>query len=619
MRPYWLLIGLVACGAEETKGAPAPCPEFSKLGAEQPVFVEATASWGLTDLAPAGVRISAVDFDGDGWTDLAVRSSGADTWGETRKNWLLRNTGGGRFEDVTEASGILLRRGGGGGGRPGPVWVFGDVDNDGDLDVYTGLPDDGSEGETSELMLNNGDGTFSLGPEDSDLRRAAGDMPYGASFVDVDKDGRVDLWVAQYDNSSGPQRDRLYRNLGGGRFYEVANDHGIDSERWSALSDLNEGRAHTRAWAALACDLNDDGWPELLSASYGRSPNHLWRANGDGTYTNASVESGYAFDDRTDWSDNESACCWCTLHPEAPGCGDVPEPEAIRCNSDDDAFRWDHDYDREPFRLGGNSGATICVDADNDGRMDLLTSEIVHWDVGASSDPSELLFNTGEASVRFERPGNEATGLTRVHTISDWNDGDITGSAFDFDNDGRMDLYIGSSDYPGARGLLYHNEGDRTFTPVPIELGIDHMRSHGSAIADFDRDGDLDIVVGHSTARCDDDCYDTAVVRFFENQSGNGAHYLELELEGTGGANRAAIGAQIRLTADGLLQTHQVDGGHGQWGQQDDLRQYFGLGDTCEAEVEIRWPDAAGTVERFTLQGPGRVKIRQGGQPQAVD
>ena len=221
--------------------------------------------------------------------------------------------------------------------------------------------------------------------------------------------------------------------------------------------------------------------------------------------------------------------------------------------------------------------------------------------------------------MSFERPGNEATGLTREHELVAWNDGDITSSAFDFDNDGQLDVWIGSSDYEGARGLLFHNQGGRSFEAVPLDIGIDHTRSHGSAVADFDNDGDLDIVVGHSTARCEDDCYETNRIRFFENDVGEDANFVQLELEGGGDANTSAIGAQITLVADGRTQVRQVDGGHGQFGQQDPLAQHFGLGEACTAEVTVRWPDASGTTQRVTLGQPGRFRLKQGGEPQKLD
>jgi len=585
----WLALACTRDVATKDSQPPEPiCVDDSSWTSGETAFVQETAAWGLEDIAAVGVRVSAVDFDGDGWPDLVVRS-GAGV-GEGGKTWVLRNTTEGSFEDVTPA---LLGRTG--AVREGATWVFADVDGDGDLDAYSGLADSSGafEGETSEILLNDGAGDFTLGSEDLDLRRGAGDMPYGASFADVDGDGHVDLWVTQYP-ASDYQFDRLYLGDGTGGFYEVTKDRGLKTKRWSDVSEINEALAHSVAWAALACDLDDDGRPELLASSYGRAPNHLWKNDGAGNFENVSVASGYAFDHRTDWSDNESARCWCTLHPDDTDCAGVPEPELITCTQDAHAFRWNHSSDREPYRLGGNSGATMCGDVDNDGQVDLLTTEIVHWDVGSSSDPAELLFNTGD--LVFERPGNEVTGLVREYDRVDWNDGDITGSLFDFDNDGLADVYIGNSDYPGSRGQLWHQVSPRSFEPVPIEVGIDHFRSHGSAVADFDLDGDLDVVLGHSGARCDDDCYESKHVRFFENQLGG--NFVRLRLTGTTGSNTAAIGARVRLTTE-VTQTRQVLGGHGQWGAQDDLAVHFGLGDACTGTVEVRWP--SGLVESFEV------------------
>ncbi len=614
-----MIIALLLACQSDVPETPPVCAVGSAWSGSEVVFEDRSEAWGLDEIGPVGVRLSAVDFDGDGWIDLAVRSGNSrdDFAAGTRSAWLLRNTGDGRFEDVTVASGIRQLRGSDDTdtGRPGAVWVWADVDNDGDLDVYTGLPDpDADESEHSEILLNQGDGTFELAEEISGWR-SSDDAPYGAAFSDVDRDGRVDLWLGQYRGTGGVvQSDELWLGDGSGGFEKQSRRLGIKTEDWVDVETLNEARAHTLAWSAAACDLNGDGWPELLASSYGRSPNHLWLNDG-GSFTNWSVESGYAFDHRTDWTTNENARCFCTLQPSAEDCEGVPAPELMGCAAGQE-LRWSHDADREPYRLGGNSGATVCRDVDNDGWPDLLTTEIVHWDVGDSSDPSELLFNTGGEAPHFERPGNEVTGLTRTHDIDGWNDGDITGSILDFDNDGWPDVYIGSSDYPSARGWLWHQSDPRSFERVPKGQGVDHLRSHGSVVADFDRDGDLDLVVGHSTARCDDDCYSPAVPRLLENLTNDEgqSNWVSLKLIASPatGANAAAIGARVRVVADGLTQTQEVVGGHGQWGSQDPLELHFGLGASCGAEVEVRWPDAGGTTEAFVVPGSGRYVLTRG-------
>ena len=113
---------------------------------------------------------------------------------------------------------------------------------------------------------------------------------------------------------------------------------------------------------------------------------------------------------------------------------------------------------------------------------------------------------------------------------------DSTGSGaafFDYDRDGWMDLYLGASEYPGNRGLLFHQSSPLVFNAVSIEDAFEHNRSDGAVAADFDRDGDLDLLVGHSHMRCEptmpNDCYPTRQIRLFENVIGQDASWLQLE------------------------------------------------------------------------------------------
>ena len=200
-----IVLALLACKKELPDSSPADttpppiCHDGTRWSEGQVQFAEATDAWGLTAIQATGVRLTAVDFDNDGYTDLAVRKgAGEDNFTTaTRDTWLLRNTGLGTFEDVTEASGLVTGRDGDATrGRPGVTWAWADVDNDGDLDVYTGLNDaENILDEQSELRLNNGDGTFSLAPETA--ISLGKDEPYGAAFTDVNRDGNVDLWITQ--------------------------------------------------------------------------------------------------------------------------------------------------------------------------------------------------------------------------------------------------------------------------------------------------------------------------------------------------------------------------------------------------------------------------------------
>ena len=589
----------------------------------QPLFRE------RTDFIPdgvQGVRLSAIDYDGDGDADLIVRRGGTliddHNDGGTRALWLLRNDGSAHFEDVTLASGIVDRRRGTDPnlGRPAEVLAFGDMDNDGDLDLFSGI-DQGAtaaRGETSEVLRNNG-GFFGLTSTTNPIRQAERPAAIaGAAWVDADLDGLLDLWLVHASDADGPQQDELFRGRGDGNFDAITASSGLTTVASPTIEEANQAAAHGHGWSALACDLNNDGLAELLAANYGRAPNQLWvRNSAESPFENRSVSSGYAYDANLDWTDNQSARCYCKLNPDAPDCAGVPAPDLIACSQPSDVFRWSHASDREPWRLGGNSGTTVCADVDNDGNFDLLTTEIVHWDVGGSSDGSELLFGT-TGGLRFERPGNASTGLVRLDSIPDWNHGDMTAAIFDFDNDGLADIYLGAADYPGNRGLLYHQVAPRHFEPVSVEDAFEHNRSHGVAVADFDNDGDLDLVLGHSRARCDatapSDCYATQKVRFFENLTATSGHWLQLRLEGGTGTNRAAIGARVEVSTASGTQSQQVGGGHGHYGIQHDLRLHFGLGAACDATVVVHWPNASRTTSTLHLSADRRYRLVEGSE-----
>ncbi|MFH1436615.1 MAG: VCBS repeat-containing protein, partial [Pseudomonadota bacterium] len=174
------------------------CNEGTSWTPGTAAFRDVTWQWGL--LGVVGVYLNTADIDGDGWPDLLVRNGGGPddfSAGGERSRWVLRNTGAGGFEDVTRSSGLLAGRVNEDPdfGRNAQLFAAGDVNNDGILDVFTGISRidylDGST-ETSEIMLGSGDGTFTPGPADSAARFAdKSSNPVGASFVDFDLDGNL--------------------------------------------------------------------------------------------------------------------------------------------------------------------------------------------------------------------------------------------------------------------------------------------------------------------------------------------------------------------------------------------------------------------------------------------
>ncbi len=571
-----------------------------------PTFTDKTADWGLADIT--GNRIVAADLDGDGYPDLIVDSIGSNTRGSTtgdlRTHVLMNRAGasGGRtFVDETVSSGYGATRDGAAGEiRSAQVAAVADVDNDGDLDVFSGTfydiskadPTSPADGDRSEIMLNDGKGHFTFGPK---LPTFAdnGTPLTGATFADVDRDGKIDLfvvgWYDHYGTSDVGTQARLEMGNGDGSFHEVVVDAGLLTD----TAGFDQGTNSRPAYGTGSCDVDGDGDADLYISAYGRQWNQLYLNDGAGHFQDVGRASGFAGDDDADYSDNQFFLCWCTLHQsEDPKCPANPQP-ATQCPTPADSYWGPNDV--AAWRNNGNTFSTVCSDITGDGTMDMYNAEIHHWWAGQSSDPSQLLVgDSSGGGIKYTRPGNDQTGMLWPHPTADWNEGGLHAAAVDLDNDGRQDVIVAASDYPDQYSLVFHQKADGSFEEVGEAWGLHHPCASGMAVADFDRDGDLDVVVGSGTARDCGAIWSKNEVHLYENNASTLGHYLEVHLTGKAPVNAAAIGARVTVTAGGVKQMQELDAGYGHMGMQNDTTLHFGLGACTKADsIEVRWPDQA--------------------------
>lgn len=577
-------------------------------------FQDSTERMGLSaPMDPINVLATA-DVDGDGYADLIL----LDTTTNARKKshlFLNRPTDDGlgrRFVEASESSGFFRTRGDDVDGRVSSLVSFGDVDNDGDVDAMSAFYRDRGQFDwldRGEILLNDGSGHFSL----AESPPPAHEEPTTSSlaFFDQDLDGVLDLYLTYWYEQPPFQtpfgmEPQVLRGDGFGGFTDVTHEVGIALTRTRAGIEANT--ALRPLFGGTVCDVNGDGRADLLGATYGRGLNLLYLADRE-RFREIGLASGVAADDRRDPSDDQSYRCYCQGGAER--CN--PRPPAPARGYPCPGRGWYPGDSDQPWSLGGNTFSIACADVDNDGDQDLYTGEIRHPDVGSSSDPSELLLNDGApGDPRFSRPGRDTMGLRPPLPVTA-DEGGQNNGIFDFDGDGWLDLYLGGSPYEQNKGWLFHQKSPGAFEWVGPSSGFNHDCPHGMAIADFDHDGDQDVVVG--TYGCGAVWGTIAPVRYYENIAAE-HNFISVRLVGggRGAANGSGIGAMIRVTAGGITQTHELRGSWGRAALSMDLVAHFGLGAACQIdEISVRWPDRAHSTQVFRgVAANQRVELRQG-------
>ena len=488
-----------------------------------------------------GSGVAIIDYDRDGWPDIflvngTTLSNEPANPKEKPTSHLFHNNHDGTFTDVTSHAGLAFTGWGQG------VCV-GDYDNDGFDDLYVT-----SYGK-NHLFHNQGNGTFKEVAEQSGVSGSGKEWGTGCAFVDYDRDGKLDLVVANYvhfDLATTPKPGAvlscmwkgvpvmcgprglpsapnvIYHNLGDGKFENVSRSSGF--ERTSGHY----------CFSVTTLDYNDDGWPDIYVAC-DSTPSILYRNNHDGTFTDVAADSGVAY--------NEDG--------------------------------------REQAGMGSTS-----ADYDGDGKLDLFKTNF-------SDDTSTLYHANGDGTFTDE---THAAGLAINTDALGW------GVMFvDIDNDGWPDLLVVSghvypevdsaklgSFYREPRFLYYnlgsaHGIGQVRFKDISKTSGpalTEPRSSRGLATADLFNDGRIEAVINNLSDE------PMLLVNLAKNQN----HWLGIHLLGTT-SNRDAIGARVTIHSATRLWVDEVRSGSS-YNSSSDLRLHFGLGgETQLKDIQVRWPN----------------------------
>lgn len=539
---------------------PIPKVDFRDIAAQagltfRHVGGDAGAKTFIPETVGSGVAI--FDYDNDGLPDIFLVNG--TKWSYEKEevratSRLFHNLGQLQFADVTAGAG-LAREGWGQG-----VCV-GDVDNDGFDDLFVTYLGH------NVLYRNQGDGTFQDVTRQAGLAKAGSRWGTGCAFFDYDRDGELDLAVANYlvfQRESAPkpgdshfcvykglhvlcgprgfpgESNLLYRNLGGGKFVDVSEESGFS------------GPTGRYGFSVLTGDFNNDGWTDVYIAC-DSTPSVFYRNNRDGTFTDIGIESGTAL--------NEDG-------QEQAGMG------------------------------------VDAADFDHDGLLDIIKTNF-------TEDTASLFQNTGNG---FFTDVTYLSGLGVNTTFVGWGVGFL-----DVDQDGWEDiLMVNGHVYPSVDRLdlgspyrqhkiVYWNLRNGAFLDISDRAGpaiAASQASRGAAFGDLDNDGSIEVVVNNLDSR----------PSLLVNR-GDKMNWLLVKTQGST-SNRNGIGARVTLTAGPLKQVQEVRSG-GSFLSHNDLRLHFGLGEQPRADrIEVQW--LGGKKETFGPFKANRLVFLQEGHGAAL-
>ncbi len=526
--PHSLLITLAWCGlASVAFAADRAWPTFTDITEASGIgFRHSLGDFEMSNIAEAtGPGSAWFDYDGDGFQDIYFVNGrwhpdisdnrGRSLRGKLR-NALYRNNGDGTFTDVTGKAGVAGSEDG-----YGMAASAADYDNDGDLDLYV------CNYGRSVLYRNNGDGTFTDVTEKAGI--ASPGWALAAPWLDYNKDGLLDLFVVHYlEYDKGEfQRTKAYYpadNFPGPLSYPGRPDHLYRNNGDGTFTDVTKEAGlwepTGRGMGAVACDLDGDGDIDLYVTN-DAMPNNLWLNDGKGHFEDRAIETGTAF-------------------------GEGGQ--------------------------GVSSMGPFAADLDRNGLLDLLVP-----DMGYSS----LLLQVKQGVYADATTQSGLAVLCGQYT--GWG-----GLLCDFDNDGYPDLFIANGDPHHLyveEAVLARWNGKGKFIDMARQSGEFFAHKYvgrGAAFADFDNDGDLDILMNVLND----------APRLLRNEGGTANHWLKV-VPVAKTSRSVALGAVVTVKAGQLVMTQTALGVNG-YLTSSDPRPHFGLGAARSADsVQIRWPDGA--------------------------